>query len=246
MLQIDEQGIIVAVHPFSEKDAVVRVMTRAHGVVAGMVKAGMTSKQRGLMQVGNYVSLSWKARLAEQLGTMKLELLHPVAAQVMSMGDRLAACTSACALTERYFAEREAHKAAFDALEELLHWLVQPDECWRAAYVRFEATLLTETGFGLDLSRCAGTGTRENLAYISPKSGCAVSEQAGAPYASKLFLLPNVLKNTEKTALSPAQTIDALRMTGYFMETRLVAASGRDLPAARARLMRTMERSVAA
>ncbi len=242
-MQLTETGILISVLPFSERDAVCRVFTRRHGVLAGMVKAGLTSKQRGNLQVGNHVQLQWHARLAEQLGTMTLEMLHPVAARVMGHADKLQAMLSACALIERYFGEREAHLETMHALENLLEALMGSGAGWLALYVRFEDALLKDAGFGLDLEQCAATGVRENLVYISPKSGCAVSATAGEPYAQKLFALPELLKNPAIHEISVAQTIDALRMTGYFLEARLVAASGRELPAARVRWLQHLEKS---
>ncbi len=127
--------------------------------------------------------------------------------------------------------EREPHPGAFFAFETLCETLVIP-EIWPAVYVRFEAGLLQELGFGLDLTRCAVTGSLDDLAYVSPRTGRAVSRDAGAPYAERLLRLPPFLLSSQG-GLDEGDIGAGLDLTGHFLETFVFAVMNRPLPPAR-------------
>src|SRR5580704_1987628 len=187
-----EAGIVLAVRRHGESALVAHVLTRDHGRHAGLVHGGQGRRGRTVFQVGNAVQLTWRARLDEHLGTYAGELLVGHAAHVMESPLRLACLASAAAMAEAGLPEREPHPHAYDGLSALLDALDQ-DQGWAPAYARWELALLAELGFGLDLGSCAATGTTSDLAYVSPKSGQAVSRGAGEVYRARMLPLPAFL-----------------------------------------------------
>lgn len=232
MIEWQDQGIVLSARPHGETSAVVQLMTREHGRHAGLVRGGQGRQARALLQPGNRVAATWKARLADHLGNLSCELETSHAARLLDHPARLAAMTAAAAVTERALAEREPHPACYEGLLALLAAL--EGDHWAEAYVGWELALLAELGFGLDLSACAGGGDNDQLAYVSPRSGRAVSLAAGEPYREKLLPLPGFLIGRgEGGAREVAQ---GLRLTGFFLDRFVFAPQNRPLPAPRERL----------
>lgn len=230
-----EDAFVLVARRLGEADAVASVLTRGHGRCAGLVRGGAGRRQGPVLQPGNRIAARWRARLDDQLGTLTVELVRGHAARLMGDPDRLAALVSAVAVVEAALPEREPHPRAFDGLDALLQRL-EGDAAWGAAYVRWEVDLLAELGFGLDLSRCAVTGAEEGLVWVSPRTGRAVSEAAGAPYAGRLLRLPAFVLADGPAA--PADLADGLRLSGHFLEAHVFGATGRGgAPAARGRLV---------
>ena len=228
----EDEAIVLAARPHGETSSVVQLLTRAHGRHAGLVRGGQGARLRGVYQAGNRVSATWSGRLAEHLGSFECELVSSYAARVMDDSDRLAALSAAAAVCEGAMPEREPHPACFDGLVALLESL--EGEHWAEVYVRWELALLAELGFGLDLSGCAGGGDNDQLAYVSPRSGRAVSLSAGAPYRERLLALPGFLVGRgEGGSDAVAQ---GLALTGFFLERHLFHPHDKSLPAARLRL----------
>lgn len=235
-----DEGVILAVRKHGETSAVVTLLTRGHGRHAGLVRGGAGRGARGILQPGNCVSAHWRARLAEHLGTFTCELTHAHAAAVLDDADRLAVLTAACAVAEAALPEREACEAIYDGLLAVL--AAVEAGVWPVAYVRWELGLLAELGFGLDLAECAVTGRNDQLAYVSPRSGRAVSLAAGEPYKERLLPLPGFLAGGGNGAVT-AEVADGLRLTGHFLERHVFAQAGRGVPAARRRLEERLRRS---
>ncbi|MGE5201872.1 MAG: DNA repair protein RecO [Acidobacteriota bacterium] len=229
-------GIVLAVRRHGESALVAHLLTREHGRHAGLVHGGQGRKGRTIYQVGNAVAVTWRARLEEQLGTFSGELAEGHAARVIDDPLRLACLAAAVAMAEAALPEREPHPRAYDGLEALLDALDR-DSGWTALYARWELALLAELGFGLDLARCVVTGAGEDLVYVSPKSGQAVSRAAGEPYRSQLLPLPRFLLDAGEAEPRAAEIADALRLTGFFWERRVFQPHGRKLPAARTRFI---------
>lgn len=229
-----DQAIILSVHKFSETSAVVRLFSRNEGMYSGAVRGAFSKANRGIYQQGNIVQAVWNARTEDQLGNLHSELEEPVAALMMSDAAKLLAMSSALALTEIALAERDPHPVLYDHLYYLLQRL-KHGLPWQEEYVRLELTILTESGFGLELDSCAATETRENLIYVSPKSGRAVCAEAGEPYRDKLFKLPEFLLDSRFQILD-SSIADGLALTGYFLTHRLLEAHHKPMPAARERL----------
>jgi len=234
-MEWQEEGIVLAAAPFGEGGAIVTLLTASHGRHRGMARGGSSTRQRGLWQPGNLVQARWTARLADQLGHFTGELIEPWAAPALEDADSLALLAAACAVTEGALPEREAHPRALVSLALLLARLPEgrallPD------YVRFELGLLAELGYGLDLTACAATGRNDQLAYVSPRSGRAVSLSAGEPWKEKLLALPPFLLDADLPA-PDADLRAGLDLTGFFLERHAFGLHHRPLPPARLRLL---------
>ncbi len=230
-----DEGIVLSVRPHGETSAIVELLTRAHGRHAGLVRGGRSRRQRPTLQTGNHVEAVWKARLAEHLGNMTVELRAAHAATAMAEPKALAALMSLCALA-RLLPERDPHPSLFEVTLFVLSYLAEP-EVWPALYVRWELALLEELGFGLDLERCAATGDREGLVYVSPKSGRAVSRSAGAPYAEKLLILPRFLRPGHRGPVAAEDVRQGLVLTGHFLKARVLGPRELAPPEPRHRLL---------
>jgi DNA repair protein RecO (recombination protein O) len=234
-----DQGIVLTSRPHGETGLVVSLLTREHGRHSGFVHGGVSRRARPVWQTGNLVEVAWRARVAEHLGNFTGELREPHAARALDKASDLAGLSAACALVEAALPEREPHPAMFDGFRAFLTVLGHPG--WEAIYVRLEMGLLQELGFGLDLEKCAVTGTFEDLVYVSPKSGRAVSRAAAEPYKGKLLPLPAFLS----TAVLPADDVElrqGLDLTGYFLERHVFWPHNKPLPPARSRFMETLQR----
>jgi DNA repair protein RecO (recombination protein O) len=225
---------VLAARRHGETSAVVSLLTREHGRHAGLVRGGAGRARRAVAQPGNTVAATWRARLADHLGAYRLELVRAYAAAALDEHDRLAAIASACALAEAALPERHPYPAIYQGLLALLGIVVR-EASWPAAYVRWELGILDQLGFGLDLSACAVTGARGGLAYVSPRSGRAVTAAAAGRYRARLLPLPGFLVGAgEADGVALAQ---GLRLTGSFLDRHLFAPHGRRLPPARERLV---------
>jgi DNA repair protein RecO (recombination protein O) len=239
-----EEGIVLAARRHGESAAIVTLLTRAHGRHAGLVRGGGSRRARGLYEPGNRVQATWRARLAEHLGNLTCEPLASPAAAVLDDPLRLAALAAAAALAESALPEREPHPRAYDGFGRLMESLCgEAEPEWLAAYVRWEIDLLAELGFGLDLARCAVTGEDTDLAWVSPKSGRAVSRQAGARWRERLLDLPAFL--TLGGDCSRSGALAGLKLAGHFLERHVFAqrpGSG-GIPAARERFVARLRRN---
>lgn len=237
-MQFSGEAIILSVHKFAEHGAVVRVFGREEGIYSGVCKYALSKAQRGIFQVGNRIHAQWNARLEEHLGTLGAELLTPIAALIMQDRQLLMALSSVTTLCLHAMQERDPHPILYDAVRDLLMQMALGED-WQESYVRFEMLLLSEAGFGLDLDQCAATGNTDDLVYVSPKSGCAVSKSAGAPYHERMLPLPAFLRH-QRAPSTLNELFDGLRLTGYFLHHWLLEPHGKRLPAERERLIATL------
>ena len=230
-----DEGIVLSARKHGESAAIVTLLTRENGRHSGLVRGGYGSRARGIYQTGNLVSANWRARLAEHLGTYSCELLQPNAAMLMSERLPLLALISAAALVERLLPEREPHPDTFASLSALIE-ILDADENWLPRYVEWELGLLNQLGYGLDLTECAATGSTDDLVFVSPRTGCAVSAGAGAPYREKLFDLPTFFMTSDPAPMSEDIHM-GLRITGHFLSRCAKDADAGDLPSSRARFV---------
>ena len=242
-----DRGIVLSARRHGETSLIVQLLTEQHGRHAGLVRGGASSRARGLYQAGNLLAVHWRARLAEHLGNFACELVTGSAAALLDNGGKLAALSSAAALAEATLPEREPHGDVFDSLTALIAALgaAAAAEDWAPCYVRYELGLLASLGFGLDLARCAATGTNDNLSFVSPKTGRAVSLSAGEAWRDKLLALPRFLITDAPAGERPAsgEVGQGLALTGYFLERHVFAPHGKGLPAARVRLGEKLARA---
>ncbi len=231
-MQWTDEGIVLGSKRHGEANAILELMTRAHGRHLGLVRGGASSRLRPVLQPGNRVSSTWRARLDEHLGHYVVEGLDARAASFLPVPHALYGMTHLAALC-RLLPERDPHPQIHAALEEVLDGLLDRRRAG-AGVVRFELLLLAELGFGLDLSTCAASGGEDDLVYVSPKSGRAVSRQAGEPWKDRLLLLPAFLREAVAGDPSPQDVADGFVLTGFFLARHVLEPRGLSLVDARA------------
>jgi DNA repair protein RecO (recombination protein O) len=233
-----DEGLLLAMRPHGETSAIIEVLTAAHGRHAGVVRGGASRKMAATLQPGTGLALEWRARLEDHLGSFTVE---PLRSRAHLLGDRLALAglTSACALLRAALPEREPHPGLWPVTRDLFDALGQ--EGWTSAYLRWELRLLDELGFGLDLTVCAVTGTAEGLAFVSPRTGRAVTRAAAGDWADRLLPLPEGL--TGEGPLAPQAVAAGLALTGFFLDRGLrPVLQDKPLPEARSRLVDLLSR----
>ena len=243
-MQWTDEGIVLGVKRHGEAGAILDLMTRAHGRHLGMVRGGSGSRLKPILQPGNTVSATWRARLDDHLGNYTVEPVNLRAAGYFGAPHAIYGLTHLTALM-RLLPERDPHEGLYALLDLMLGHLEEA-QVIAPMVVRFELQLLSELGFGLDLAECVATGTTEDLVYVSPKSGRAVSRGAGAPYAGRMLSLPAFLRD-ERVAASGKDVAEGFALTGFFLEryvldprglllgderTHFIAALARALPGA--------------
>ena len=241
MIEWRDEAALLAVRPFGETSVIIEVFSEDHGRDSGVVRGGTGRKLAPILQPGAQLSVAWKARLDSHLRAFTVEPVRSRSAA--AMGDRLALAglNAVCAILSMTLPEREAHPPLYRRTVALLD-LLGDNDLWPLGYLRWEQALLEEMGYGLDLSRCAATGVTEGLAYVSPKTGRAVSEAGAGDWADRLLPLPSVLAGAGDA--DNAEIVRALGTTGYFIEHRLIRSLGdRETPAARQRLLDAIARA---
>ncbi|WP_212523728.1 DNA repair protein RecO [Actibacterium sp. MT2.3-13A] len=235
-----DQGAVLAVRRHGESAAIVELFTEAHGRHAGVVRGGAGRRMAPLLQPGAQLEVTWRARLEDHLGAYAVE---PLKSRADLMSDRvaLAGLNAVTALLHFSLPERAPHPVLYRRTISVLDMLGR-SELWPLAYLRWEMALLEELGFGLDLSACAVTGTRDDLAYVSPKSGRAVSAEGAGEWAERLLPLPPEMLGAGDGARE--NVLAGLGITGHFLARWLAPALGdRPLPEARARLVDMLGRT---
>lgn len=242
-MEWSEDGLVLAVRQHGESSAIITLLTQGHGRHAGLVRGGGSSRSRGIYQPGNLVSALWRGRLSEHLGNFHCELIRGYAGPLLEDPFRLACLGAICAMAESALPEREPHPEAFSGAVALLTQLNEVESgssnaACLASYVRWELSLLRELGYGLDLGSCAVTGETADLTYVSPKSGRAVSAIAAGPWRERLLALPAFLSGEGGgKAVSDSDIRQGLALTGWFLERYVYSPQGRQVPAARLRLV---------
>ena len=237
-----DDGIILSSRAYAELHSITTVLTKEHGRHAGLVQAGQSNKKRSTVQPGCLVDVQWRPRLDEQLGTFKLELSKNYSAALIDTPIRLAALSSMCSLLETCLPEREPQPSLWQATTALLQILSlsEKEQEWLNFFIKWELGLLQELGFALNLEKCGVTGTEENLAFVSPKSGNAISKLAAGSYADRLLLLPMCLGGHE---LIDNELTGGIKITGHFLRKHIYFPLDKDLPSARERLANMVESS---
>ena len=233
------EGTVLTRRPHGENAVIIDVLTAEHGRHAGLVPGGASQKRAAMLQPGARLALRWRARRDDQLGTLTAEPLR-LRAGLMADPLALAGLNAVCALLVFALPERDPHPRLAMATERLLD-LIESAADWPADYLEWEMLLLDELGLGLDLTACAVTGAREGLAYVSPRSGRAVSRAGAGEWADRLLPLPAIMGGAGDNR--GRGLIEGLAITGHFLHARLAEEMvGRPLPEARARLLRRLAR----
>jgi DNA repair protein RecO (recombination protein O) len=239
-----DQGIVLGVRRHGEANAILEVMTRDHGRHLGLVRGGAGSKLRPVLQPGNRVMSTWRARLDEHLGHYVVEGIDARAASFLQVPHALYGVTHLAALC-RLLPERDPHPQIHAALDEVLDGLIDSQHAGPSV-VRFELMMLAELGFGLDLATCAATGDEEDLIYVSPKSGRAVSRVAGEPWKDRLLPLPAFLNQNDvgddRQEIAPQDLAAGFALTGFFLVRYVLEPRGVALADARASFIGALSR----
>jgi DNA repair protein RecO (recombination protein O) len=230
-MQWTDEAILIGVRRHGETSVIAEMMTRSRGRHLGMVRSGRSRTMQPVLQPGNRLEVTWRARLDEHLGEYRVEPLALRAGRLMESATAVYGVQALGSLL-RLLPERDPHPHLYEALDIILEHLEEPATAGEL-FVRFELALLNDLGFGLDLEECAATGVREDLAYVSPKSGRAVSRGAGAPWADKMLALPDFLASGTKQGADPESLAAAFRLTGYFLERHVYVPRGLEAGAAR-------------
>ncbi|MGF1606726.1 MAG: DNA repair protein RecO [Rhodothalassiaceae bacterium] len=239
-----DEAVVLAARRHGEGHAVLDCLTRGHGRARGYVRGAHGRALRGVLEPGNEVMVTWRARLETQLGHFQVELKTARAGQLLADKVALATLSAATTLMALAMPEREALPGAYHALLALMDLLAADvlPEAAAAGLVQVELGLLAALGYGLDLSRCAATGATDDLIYVSPKSARAVSASAGAPYADKLLPLPGFLLGRQAGPVTAQTARQGLALTGYFLDRWVLAPTMKTLPPDRQRLLELLDR----
>lgn len=237
-----DEGIILATRKHGETSAILEVMTRQRGRHLGLVRGGLSRKMRPFLQPGNKVELLWRARLDEHLGSFQVEPLEQNAARLFDSAVSVYGLQMLAAHL-RLLPERDPHARLYETLGVIVAHL-DDVEVAGALLARFEVAVLDELGFGLDLSHCGATGSSENLIYVSPKTGRAISAQAGDAWADRLFSLPPFLRIGADVGGDIQAVSDAFRMTGHFLSRHVYEPRGIAAPEARASFLAALTKAL--
>ena len=236
-----DEGIFLSGKPLGEANLIAEMLTLEHGRHLGLVRGGRSRRVRPTLQSGNLVRVTWRARLADHLGGYNVELMEAHGARALDDPRALAAIGTLAEFV-KLLPERDPHPELYATTLHVLRSFAEPDIC-PALLVYWEFQLLQELGFGLDLTSCAATGETEDLAYVSPKSGRAVSREAGAPYAARMLALPRFLVDGD-APFEASEIVAGFALTGFFLERDVLAPHGLKVPEARNRLIDLLVRDL--
>ncbi len=232
-----DDAIVLSLRAHGESSGILEALTRGHGRHLGLVRGGSSSKGRAVLQPGNRIRLVWRARLSEHLGIFTVELARARAADIFEQRAALSGLNALSAVAAAVLPEREPHEAAYEGADALLDAIAHHDFAdWAPLFVHWEIGLLNELGFGLDLARCAATGAGDDLIYVSPRTGRAVSRGAGEPYRDRLLSLPAFLLGRQAGDPRAADLHAGLRLTAHFLDQWLLMPHDKTMPEARQRL----------
>jgi len=233
------EGVIVSVRKYGENSVIIDTLTPTHGRHLGVVRGGASRKMAATLQPGSQVKLEWRARLEEHLGNFRVEQLES-RSDMFDDRLRLAALSSICSIVTFSFPERMPVAELYNSTLNLMDTLNTGGD-WKPLYALWELQVLEEMGFGLDLTSCAVTNVTQDLIYVSPKSGRAVSRKAAGEWMERLLPLPSFLRNKFETA-DNEDILNSLKTTGHFLSSWLATSLGeRKLPEARNRLISRLE-----
>lgn len=235
-MEWSDDAIVLSVRAHGESAAILDALTREHGRHAGLVRGGTSRQARAALQPGNSLRVVWRARLSEHLGNYTAEPSRARAGALLERRASLAGLNAFTAIAQAALPEREPHGSVYEAALVLIEIMAAGEFAdWAPLYVRWEAGLLDELGFGLDLSQCAATGATDDLTFVSPRSGRAVSTAAAAPYRERLLPLPQFLLGSQN-AVTADDIAAGLKLTAYFLAERVLIPHGLQMPQARLRL----------
>lgn len=237
-MQVKDEGYIIKTLKYGENSLIVTVLSIAHGKMTGFIKSAVSKKKLGIYQLGNKISFNAYARVEENMFQFRgVELLESNVVHFLSNPQKLAVLSSFCELFNSSIPDGEPLEGLVRSISQFMDNL--DDEMWLKNYAILEFRLLYFLGIGLDLGSCAATGTIENLAFVSPKSGRAVCLKAGLPYEDKLFKYPHFALN-KNILPTKEEVMDLLKMNEFFLKKNFFEAHDLQFPLSRASLIENL------
>ena len=236
-----DKGLVISVKKYGENSLILHLFTKDHGVHAGLVKYTSNKKSGYIYELGNILSVEWTGRLEEQLGFYKSELEKSYLYTIINNSLKLDSLNAICPMLSMFLPERQVNNKLYKETIEIIEHLNNNDMTWVSRYVQWELLLLSELGYGLDISRCAVTGEYKNLKYVSPKSGRAVSELGAGKWAKKLLILPEFLKKYKTNAMDNDELNSGIKLTTFFLN-RYAMSIGLKLPESRDRFTNKLKK----
>ncbi len=214
-MQINDEAILVGKIKYGDSSLILSVFSKQHGLLRGLLKGGLHYKHKSFLEIGNIFFIEKRARLEDSLGFLKLELLHSYLYNIHLDSNKLLALSAICELLNDFTLEKENDSEFYDFTKNTIILLQQSD--FIKHYLRWELVFLEHIGFGMDLSKCVVSGESDDLYYLSPRTGKAVSREVGEPYADKLFIIPDIFKNTSSNMLGDS-VIMSFKITTHFLQ----------------------------
>ncbi len=235
-----DDAFVLSSKRHGESSVILYLLTKNRGKHAGFIRSINKKNIKSTIQPGNLVRVNWRARVEESLGNYNLELIESLSTNFLYNPIYLLTLSSICSLCNETLPEREPVPSIYTCVNEIINLFSEQKEILISKYIFFELDMLSSLGFGLDLSSCVLTGSRKDLAWVSPKSGKAVSYNSGLEYSNKLLYLPPFLIEKKYTK-DIGEIFKALTLTGYFLKKFLYKDMGRNLPLNRIRLFQKIE-----
>lgn len=233
-----DQGILLGTTPFGETSVIVDALTCENGRMRAVLRGGQSRKFRPILQIGNILDITWRARLSEHMGSVQIDLVKSYP-EIMDNQITLCGIASMTAMLSVFLEDRDPQPEIYQTTLNLHSLLSEPD-MWSVGYFFWELALLEELGFGLDVGKCVVTGETKDLRYISPKSGCAVSIQAAGEWANRLLPMPRIMSTHNKKM---SDVFDGLQVLSYFWENKVSPGLNvQTLPTSRVRFLDIMQR----
>lgn len=229
------EGFVLSLKPHNEKSYILEVLTREHGKHKGLIRGVHSKNIRSIIEPGNEITAHWSGRLETHLGNYSVEGIKSWSSLILSERERLCALTSACSLITTTIAEKQPNENIYSGLKFLIQILTSNNNEWIKDYIIWELNLLTEIGYGLDLSKCAVTNEKNNLVYVSPSTGSAVTEAGAGTYKNKLLRLPKFLIDS-KISISKEDIDDGLKLSEFFLKKWFFQPNNLNFPESRNRL----------